>query len=74
MLNKKQIKILEPYSHHFQTAKLGYIRGIYYSDIQSVLPIYTELGYRLTNPNCGECVLVMFKKLGEIFEKYKIEK
>lgn len=69
LLTKAQIKILEKYESHFQTAKNGYIRGIYYADIQEVLPVYTALGYKLSNPNCGECVLTMFKQLGEAYNK-----
>ena len=71
MLTKEQYKTLTPYEQHFTTAKLGYIRGVYHSDIQSVLPVYSSLGYKLTNPNCADCVLVMFKTLGIEYEKYK---
>lgn len=69
MLTKSQFNILRKYEQHFKTAKNGYIRGVYYNDIQEVLPIYTALGYKLTNPNCGDCVLVMFKQLGEHYNK-----
>ena len=68
-LNKQQIKSLEQYEPHFKTAKNGYIRGVYYNDISAVLPIYTALGYKLTNPNCGECVLTMFKQLADAYYK-----
>lgn len=71
MITKEQYKSLQPYEHHFVTAKLGYIRGIYHSDIQSVLPIYSSLGHKLTNPHCADCVLVMFKTLGIEYDKYK---
>lgn len=69
MLTKTDLKTLQPYESHFKTAKLGYIRGIYHSDIQLLLPLYNKLGYKLNNPNCADCILVMFKKLGEAYDK-----
>lgn len=71
MLTKTQYNTLKKYENHFKTAQHGYIRGVYYNDIQDVLPIYTALGQKLTNPNCGDCVLVMFKHLGIEFNKAK---
>ena len=71
MITKEQFNTLQLFEQHFTTAKLGYIRGVYHSDIQAVLPIYSKLGYKLTNPNCADCVLVMFKTLGIEYEKYK---
>lgn len=69
MLTKSQIKILEKFLSHLKTAKLGYIRGVYHSDIQEVTPIYSSLGHKLKNPNCAECVLVMFKTLSIEYDK-----
>lgn len=71
MITKEQYKELKPYEQHFKTAQLGYIRGVYHSDIQSVLPIYSKLGHKLSNPNCADCVLTMFKVLGVEYDKYK---
>lgn len=71
MITKEQFKTLQPFERHLKTARLGYIRGVYHSDIQMVLPIYSKLGYKLTNPNCADCVLTMFKVLGNEYDKYK---
>lgn len=70
MMTKEQYNILKQYEKHFSTARYGYVRGIYSSDIQLVSPIYAQLGYKLSNPNCGECILVMFKNLGIEYNKY----
>jgi hypothetical protein len=70
MITKEQFKTLQPFEQHLKTAKLGYIRGVYHSDIQMVLPIYHKLGYKLANPNCADCVLTMFKVLGNEYDKY----
>lgn len=70
MITKEQYKTLKPFEQHLKTASLGYIRGVYHSDIQMVLPIYSKLGYKLTNPNCADCVLTMFKVLGNEYNKY----
>lgn len=70
MITKEQHKILSQFEDHFKTSKLGYIRGVYSSDVITVTPIYHSLGHRLTNPNCSECVLNMFRVLGEEYDKY----
>ena len=70
MINKEQHKILSQFEPHFKSAKLGYVRGVYSSDITVLAPIYNSLGYKLSNPNCSGCVLTMFKTLGEEYEKY----
>jgi hypothetical protein len=70
MITKEQFKTLQPFERHLKTARLGYIRGVYHSDIQMVLPIYSKLGHKLTNPNCADCVLTMFKVLGDEYNKY----
>ena len=70
MITKEQYKTLQPFEQHLKTAKLGYIRGVYHSDIQTVLPIYSKLGHKLSNPNCADCVLTMFKVLGNEYDKY----
>ena len=70
MITKEQYKTLQPFEQHLKTAKLGYIRGVYHSDIQTVLPIYSKLGDKLSNPNCADCVLTMFKVLGNEYDKY----
>ena len=70
MINKEQYQILSQYETHFRTSKHGYIRGVYSSDVITVTPIYNSLGHKLSNPNCSDCVLAMFKILGEEYEKY----
>lgn len=70
MLSKEQYKTLSQFEQHFQTAKHGYIRGVYSSDVITVAPIYSSLGYTLSNPSCSDCVLTMFKILGNEYEKY----
>ena len=70
MITKEQYRTLQPFEQHLKTAKLGYLRGVYHSDIQTVLPIYSKLGHKLSNPNCADCVLTMFKVLGNEYDKY----
>lgn len=70
-MTKEQYKILKPYEKHFNTAKNSYIHGVYQSDISTLLPIYASLGGKLSNPNCSDCVLTMFRVLGREYEKYK---
>lgn len=70
MITKEQYETLQPFEQHLKTAKLGYLRGVYHSDIQTVLPIYSKLGHKLSNPNCADCVLTMFKVLGNEYDKY----
>lgn len=71
MLSKAEYRALQPYSRHLKSSQNGYIRGVYHSDVQAVLPIYTKYGYKLSNPNCADCVLSMFKKLGEMYREYE---
>ena len=66
-LNKNELDILKRCERVFKTAKNGFIRGVYSSDINTVSPIYSKLGYALSNPSCNECVLLMFKQLGNIY-------
>lgn len=70
-LESKDIEILKKYENTFRTAKHGFIRGIYSSDINTVSPIYSKLGYTLTSSTCNDCVLTMFKQLGNIYNDYK---
>lgn len=65
-----QFKTLEPYEKHFATAANSYIHGIYHSDITLLEPIYTQLGFRLDNVNCADCILTMFKRLGKAYNEY----
>ena len=70
-MTKAQYKILQPYEKHFNTASNNYIHGIYHSDIVILLPIYNAIGGTLTNMNCSDCILTMFKVLGREYNKYK---
>lgn len=70
MISKEQYKTLSQFERHFKTAKLGYVRGVYSGDVITVTPIYHSLGHHLANPNCSECILSMFKILGDEYEKY----
>lgn len=70
-LNKSDLKELERYEQHFKTAKSGYLHGIYNSDIQALIPLYSRLGYHISNISCNSCVLNMFKTIGNIYFKNK---
>lgn len=71
MISKDDFKTLEKYENDFRNAVNGYIRGIYQSDVLLLMPIYKKMGYDLSNPNCSDCVLGMFKRLAN--EYYKIK-
>lgn len=66
-LDKADINVLSDYEQHFRNAKNGYMRGVYSSDISRLDPIYRKLGFKLSSPNCGSCVIGMLTKLGEIY-------
>lgn len=70
-MTKTQYKTLKPYEKHFATAANNYIHGVYHSDIVILLPIYNTMGGKLTNMNCSDCILTMFKTLGREYNKYK---
>ena len=70
-LTKKEMKTLEPYETHFKNAIAGFMRGVYQIDINTMQPIYEEHGFKLQNSNCGSCVLIMLKDLGEIYFENK---
>ena len=70
-INADEFTILSQYEKNFNQARSDYLRGIYSRDIETVRPIYERIGYKLTNPNCGGCVLNMFKQLSKEYEIYK---
>ena len=70
-INADEFTILSQYEKNFNQARSDYLRGIYSRDIETVKPIYERIGYKLTNPNCGGCVLNMFKQLSKEYEIYK---
>lgn len=70
-INSDEFTILSQYEKNFNQARSDYLRGIYSRDIETVKPIYERIGYKLTNPNCGGCVLNMFKQLSKEYEIYK---
>ena len=70
-MTKEQYKILKPYEKHFLSAQNNYIHGVYHSDVVALLPIYNSIGGKLTNMNCSDCLLTMFKALGREYNKYK---
>ena len=70
-INSDEFTILSQYEKNFNQARSDYLRGIYSRDIETVRPIYERIGYKLTNPNCGGCVLNMFKQLSKEYEIYK---
>ena len=70
-INSDEFTILSQYEKNFNQARSDYLRGIYSRDIEIVKPIYERIGYKLTNPNCGGCVLNMFKQLSKEYEIYK---
>ena len=70
-INSDEFTILSQYEKNFNQARSDYLRGIYSRDIETVKPIYERIGYKLSNPNCGGCVLNMFKQLSKEYEIYK---
>lgn len=70
-INSDEFTVLSQYEKNFDQARSDYIRGIYSRDIETVRPIYERIGYKLSNPNCGGCVLNMFKQLSKEYEIYK---
>ena len=70
-INSYEFIILSQYEKNFNQARSDYLRGIYSRDIETVKPIYERIGYKLSNPNCGGCVLNMFKQLSKEYEIYK---
>ena len=70
-INADEFTILSQYEKNFNQARSDYLRGIYSRDIETVKPIYERIGYKLSNPNCGGCVLNMFKQLSKEYEIYK---
>ena len=70
-INADEFTILSRYEKNFNQARSDYLRGIYSRDIETVKPIYERIGYKLSNPNCGGCVLNMFKQLSKEYEIYK---
>ena len=70
-INADEFTILSQYEKNFNQARSDYLRGIYSRDIETVRPIYERIGYKLSNPNCGGCVLTMFKQLSKEYEIYK---
>ena len=70
-INSDEFTILSQYEKNFNQARSDYLRGIYSRDIETVRPIYERIGYKLSNPNCGGCVLNMFKQLSKEYEIYK---
>lgn len=70
-INADEFTVLSQYEKNFNQARSDYLRGIYSRDIETVKPIYERIGYKLSNPNCGGCVLNMFKQLSKEYEIYK---
>ena len=70
-INSDEFTVLSQYEKNFDQARSDYLRGIYSRDIETVRPIYERIGYKLSNPNCGGCVLNMFKQLSKEYEIYK---
>lgn len=70
-INANEFIILSQYERNFDQARSDYLRGVYSRDIDTVKPIYERIGYKLSNPNCGGCVLNMFKQLSKEYEIYR---
>ena len=70
-INADEFTILSQYEKNFNQARSDYLRGIYSRDVETVRPIYERIGYKLSNPNCGGCILNMFKQLSKEYEIYK---
>lgn len=72
MISENIYNQLKPYETHLKTAyNSGYIRCLAANEVKKLESIYSQLGYKLSNRNCGDCVLTMCKILGGLYFAYK---
>lgn len=73
---KKDLEILAKYENWFYTAtKCDYIRALWESDFNILVPIYEKWTGSKANINngCSKCKLDFIKKLGKLYYKNKEE-
>ena len=71
-MTKETYKKLKQFEAHLATAyNKHYIRSLTASEVEALAAIYSSLGYKLTNKNCGECVLQICTNLGKLYFNYE---
>jgi hypothetical protein len=72
-MNKSQYERLKAYELYLHTAYYSsYIKCLTASEMKELESIYRELGYKLHNKHCGECILSMCKRLGNLYFTYQL--
>jgi hypothetical protein len=74
-MTEEQYNKLKPYETHLQMAYYSNcIRCVEAGEVRGMESIYNELGYKLHNRTCGECVLTMCKVLGKLYFTFALPK
>ena len=70
-ITKKQFEVLKPYEKYLEQAKNGYVTALPFADARLLSLVYVDLGGKVANLGCHNCVYRMVRALSEYYFTYK---